>query len=272
MPDILTLISKWWKYIAGLVVFSVIGVALINYLIPNQYLATSTALPANSYLADKSKIFNENIAALYSTMGTADELDMIAGTGQLDTVFLSVVDQFDLANHYTMGEKGEAARAKAAILLKKYSSVRKSEYGELKVRVRDKDRALVPQLANAIMEKIQAIHTDLQGQNNRATLDALLAARKKLTGAPDTSGLQNPSDLAGQVSEYNKLIGQYELMIINKTPALLIVERARVPAYPDRFKTGQLLTGTAILSFIFGLLLALMLEKRKNYQGDSISI
>ena len=100
----------------AVVILSVAVIGTITFLKPRKYLSVSTAVPASSFAADKSKIFNENIQALYSTLGTPDDLDMILGTARLDTVYLSVTDAFNLFDHYKISEKGPASRVKACLL------------------------------------------------------------------------------------------------------------------------------------------------------------
>jgi hypothetical protein len=114
-------------------------------------------------------------------MGTPDDLDMIVGTAQLDTVYLFVAGEFNLYDHYKVEEQGEAAVLKAAGLLKANTKVIKSDFSELKVKVWDTDKKLAPQLANALMEKLNAIHQSVQNETNVAVLNNLKASREKIT-------------------------------------------------------------------------------------------
>jgi capsular polysaccharide biosynthesis protein len=263
MPDLFYLLSKWKKQIAAVVLLSMAIVAAIYFIRPAKYLSVATALPANSYLADKSRVFSENIEALYSVLGTADELDMIIGTGQLDTVYLAITNTFDLTNHYKIPEKGDAAYYKAASLLKKNTKVQRSEYGELKIKVWDKDRILAAKIANAVLQKIQDIHSHLQNANNRTVLDNLVAGRAKIITQLATSP-DSAAAVFNQLEQYDKLIAQYQLMADSKTNALLVVENARPAAWPDRPKFWQLILATFVAGLIFSLLTALVLERRKN--------
>jgi uncharacterized protein involved in exopolysaccharide biosynthesis len=266
MPDIFYLLAKWWKQILVVVLLSLITATLVLLLSPKKYLSVTTALPASSYNTDKARVFNENIQELYSVLGTADELDMIAGTGKLDTLYLAVSDIFNLPAHYKLSEEGEAARLKAATILKKNSSVMKSEYGELKVRVWDKSKELSPQLANALMEKIQSIHQDLQSESNKATLEGLENARNDLRNKVDTMPIIPGSEINStsvQLSKYETLIAEYNLIVNSKPPVLLVVEKARAPQKPDKPKPMVAIIVTFFLSLLFGLLLALVLEKKK---------
>ena len=246
MPDIIDLISRWWKRMLAVIVLSLLTVGIITFLKPRQYLSISTAVPASSFASDKAKIFNENIHALYSTLGTPDDLDMILGTANLDTLYLFVADQFNLFDHYRMKEKGDAARTKASFYLKKNTKVMKSEYGELKVKVWDTDKNLAPQLANAIMDILNNIHQNLQNQGNKSALNALLIARQKTktyvdsvstrwmfadSWMPDTSYL-DASKM--QLRKYEKLISEYQLMVDSKPPVLIVVEKAKPTNWPDK--------------------------------------
>lgn len=262
MPDIVDLIRRWWKQVFAVVILSLLAVGVITFLKPQQYLSIATSVPASSFSADKSKIFNGNIQELYSTLGTADDLDMIVGTAKLDTVYLAVTDQFNLFDHYEMSEKGNAARTKAASQLKKNTKVMKSEYGELKVKVWDTDKDLAPQLANAIMDKLQSIHQNLQSAGNEATLQGLMAGKQKLQAQLDTTAMN--SSLQGQLLQYEKLIGEYQLMVDSKPPSLIIVEKAKPAEWPDRPKRLQIMIATAVLSLLFALFAALIIERRKT--------
>jgi uncharacterized protein involved in exopolysaccharide biosynthesis len=280
MPDIFYLVSKWWKQMLAIVILSLVVVGTVLYLKPVQYLSTTTALPASSYFKDKASLFNENIQSLYPAMGTPDDLDMIVGTAQLDTVYIAVAGEFNLHDHYKTEEKGEAALLKAAYFLKSNTKVIKSDFSELKVKVWDTDKNLAPQLANAIMDKLQSIHQDLQNSNNISSLKSLQSGKEKIQTQIDSINnfLQHAditsvnaeryttkrSILSEQLQQYEKLISQYQLMVDSKAPVLIIVEKARASSWPDKPKKLPLLAATFVLSFLFALLLALLLEKRKE--------
>lgn len=249
----------------AVILLSLLAVGIITFLKPRQYLSVTTAVPASSFATDKSKIFNENIQALYSALGSPDDLDMILGTANLDTVYLAVTDQFNLFDHYKISEKGEAARTKAASQLKKNTKVMKSEYGELKVKVWDTDKNLAPQLANAIMDKLQSIHQDLQSAGNVATLKGLIKAKEKMNPPVDSAFTPENAELHKRKNqEYDKMIGEYQLMVDSKPPSLIIVEKAKAPEWPDKPKRMQIMVATAVLSLLFSLLAALVMERRKT--------
>ena len=265
MPDLFTLVRNWWKPILLLLLLSLTAVGVIVFTKRPEYRSVATAVPASTYSSDKARLFNNNIEQLYTALGTPDDLDLVVGTGKLDTVYLAVTRQFNLQDHYKMEEKGDAAINKAAFLLKKNCSVTKSEYGELKVSVWDTDKNLAPQLANAVMKQLQTMHQHLQQAGNEASLQSLLAMKEKLIIEKELTKMDEAkATISARLAEYDKLIGQYELIQSNPSLALIVVENARASDWPDRPKRVQWMLGTAVLALLFSLLLAAFLESRKK--------
>ncbi len=256
MPVLFYLLSKWWKQLAGIILVALAVATAFVLIQPRQYLSVSTALPASSSFADKSRIFNENIQSLYSVMGGGDELDKIVGTGQLDTIYLAIADKLNLVAYYKI-KQDKKSRIKAATELSKNSKVFKSEYGELKVQTWDKDAVMAAILANSIMDMIKTIHSDLQNSNNKETLENLLAARQAIISTKDSSVYDQE-----QLLSYDKLIKEYQLMSSIKPAALLVVEKARPDLTTSKPKIFTTLLITTALSCLFGLLLILVLERK----------
>ncbi|HMT73080.1 MAG TPA: hypothetical protein PKA77_03365 [Chitinophagaceae bacterium] len=268
MPDIFDLIKTWWKQILSLTILSVIVTVSILLIKPALYLSTATALPASSFASDKSRLFNENIEALYSALGTPDDLDIILGTASLDTVFAAVAKKTDLVSHYKMQDKGENADAKTVKLLKKRSSVTKNEYGNLKVKVWDTNKEKAAVLANEIMNLLSEMHQNLMSEGNKAALHGLIDGRQKiLTQADSARDAAKRTALILRTQEYEKLIGEYQLMIDSKPPALIIVEKAKPSGRPDKPNIILATVASGALGFLFSLLAVLILQRRKNITG-----
>jgi uncharacterized protein involved in exopolysaccharide biosynthesis len=278
MPDIFLLIANRWKQMLLFVLLAVLIAGTIVMLKGRLYLSTATALPSSSFNADKSRIFNENIQSLYSDFGVPDDLDKIVGTAQLDTIYSTVVDQFNLINHYQLPATDVNAKQKAVWQLKERSKVMKSDYGELKVKVWDGNKEMAASMANGIMENLQKFHGILQSANNKNVLMGLKVSIDKLKPAIDSinlllSGVSIPAGnadvysarqkvLLNQYEQYQKLITQYDMMITANPEALLLVEKAKPALRADKPKRVVTIVVTAFISFLFALLLALVLEKK----------
>jgi uncharacterized protein involved in exopolysaccharide biosynthesis len=282
MPDLFDLMWRWRKQILLLVIATLIVTTAIVFLTPKRYLSVATALPASSYATDKTSVFSQNLQSLYSTIGLPDELDKIIGTAHLDTVYRSVVAQLDLTDHYGLSKTDADAISKAASVLQKHTRVIKSDYGELKVKVWDVDRGLAANLANAIMGKLQQMHQDIQALNNAMMLSKINEeyVREKIDYGKLTDSLQHVSNasmadlltvqksaLLQQIQEFEKLASQYKLMIDAKPQALIIIEKATPAIAPDQPKPLLAITAAVILSFLFGILTALILDRRKSAEA-----
>jgi uncharacterized protein involved in exopolysaccharide biosynthesis len=278
MPDIFYLISRWWKQMLVTGIISVGIVAVIVFLQPRQYLSVATALPANPVKADKGAVFNENIEGLYSNLGSPDDLNPILGTSRLDTIYLAVTDQFNLADHYKITNNAKARR-KAAAELKANTEVIKSEYGELKVKVWDTDKNLAPQLANAIMDLLSSTYQALHNRHNQEALKNLQAIRTKIMSEMDSIKLKPGSantsansdsyerrinQLSKQLENYDKLYNEYHLMLDNKASVLMLVEKATPSMRPDKPKRLQLMIAAAFAAFVFALLVAVIMERKSE--------
>lgn len=276
MPDLFDLFFRWWKQIFSLVIMAVVATAAIVFFIPKKYLGVATALPAPAYAADKAGVFGQNMQELYSALGSPDDLDKVLGTAHLDTVYKAVAGHLNLGEHYSI-EKDDASVQKAAGLLKKRTRVIKTDYGELQVKVWDVDRNLAASMANAIMEKLQQIHQDVQTANNTLMFSKIRDeyAEKKAdyqklvdslqhtnAGTAELLNVQKTSVLQ-QMQEYEKLLNQYKLMVDAKPQALIIVERASPALKADEPKILQTIIAAAVLSFFFAVLAALVLERRR---------
>ena len=243
-----------YKIILTVVAIAMVAAVAYTWFKAPEYLSVTTALPSSVYSNDKSRLFNENIQLLYSDLGSADELDVIAGSGQLDTVYLAVTDQFNLFDHYRL--KSPKARALSAEILKGKTSVIKSGNGELKISVWDTDPDLAPQLANAIMDQLQLIHTEARNAGNQHMIRHL---KQKL----DSSSIvtEPGKNQEEKITQLKKLLAEYETIAEVKAPALVVIEKARPAIRPDRPRVIPILIAVFILSLLLSVLLAVYRER-----------
>lgn len=274
MPDIFDLIFKWWKQILIVIFITLIVTAVIVFTMPKKYLGVATALPAATYTTDKAGVFGENIETLYPSIGTSDDLDMILGTSHLDTVYTTVAEQLSLADYFGIDKSDPQRNKKAGAILTEKKRVIKSDYGDLKVKVWDGDGQRAADMANAIMDQLQNIHQAVQTANNEVMLEKIKEeyASKKKEFQKLNDSLQTTIDpivqtqklaLLEQLHQYEKLESQYELMVNAKPKSLVVVEKASPAIWPDRPRPKETLIVAAILSLIFGIIAALILERRR---------
>jgi len=279
MPDLLLVLTKNWKRILSITVLATLLALIFALLSPKKYLSAATALPVNSVTADKARIFNSNVEALYSDFGLPDELDRLEGTAQLDTIFIVASKEFDLSNYYSIKDTGEGIY-RAAKRLKKNTKINRSSYGELKVKVWDSDRNKSAALANFLMQKLQELHQHLQNQGNVLVLEKIknqyaskqqeylqladsLSEKATISAASDDIIKAKMVAITGQLQEYERMVGQYQLAASSNSPVLLVVENARPPLWPDKPKVLATVLFTFFIALLFSYFLALFIESRK---------
>jgi hypothetical protein len=231
-------------------------------------------LPASSFSTDRAGIFNRNIQELYSTLGTADDLDRIVGTAELDTLYIAAAQKLNLIQHYNLNDEG--ALYKAAAKLKKRSKIAKSEYGELKIKVWDKNADVAATLATTLFQLLDELHRNIQNKSNslllqrikqqylilQQSLKADTALDKLRTEQEDVLQTSRTAKLE-QLQEYEKLLNEYQFIANANSPVLFIVENARPNTVPDKPKIVQTLVVVFFAALVFSFLLYLFVESRK---------
>jgi hypothetical protein len=291
MPDIVSVIARRWQLMVALTLAATVLAFVACLLSPKKYASTATALAANPELGDKARIFNQNIEGLYTALGSPDELDKVEGTAKLDTIYLALANDFNLAGHYEIAKTDTAALYKAAAILKKNTAINRTGYGELRIKVWDKNNAMAAALANAALQKLNDIHQRVQTENTQAVLQRLkedYAAKRQALQHEDTlpksrkrvnnpgadsvvAGLSSTGDVIGdlttsavteQLTQYARLINEYELALKTAPKILLVVENARPSPQADKPNTLQTVLLAFVASLLFSFLFALFMESR----------
>jgi capsular polysaccharide biosynthesis protein len=274
MPDLFYIFSKRWKQVLLITAFVTIIAAVVSLLLPKQYLSTVTALPANSLNADKSAFFNPNIQHLYSYLGTADELDKFEGTARLDTLYKATAQELSLAKHYNLDEQYKVVKE-----LKKNTKISRTEYGELRIKVWDKEASMAANIANSLYKNLQEIHQNLQNQASKIILERLYInydSLRNISSTANKSKIDTSADLsdgkeqrvpaslnAEYLNQHQKLISEYQMHVNLNPPTLLLVETASASGKPDKPMIPEIIVVTFFAVFLISLLVVVFLESRK---------
>lgn len=267
MPDLIATLSRWWKPILYATLIATLITVVIVALLPRQYLSVATALPANSATTDKAAVFGNSLQELYSPIGEPEELDRVLGTAGLDTLYLAVAGNLQLPAHYGFAKRVHDLEL-AAAKLKRNTRIIRNEYGELKVKVWDREPRMAAQIANALLQQLQQMHRQLQNSHNLLVLQKLKedygVLQQMEFGPGDSAGrftdrlsARGNASLQAQLTEHERLISQYQLMVNTAPPALVVVENARPALYPDKpyplLSVSLAFFGSAIFTFLLAV-------------------
>lgn len=283
LTDVATVVQKRFKTIAGFVVLVVALATAVVFILPKYYAASVTAIAANPALADKARLFNNNIEGLYSSFGSSDDLDRLYGIAQLDTVYATLVDRFHLVGYYkAKGTTPAKARRSAILQLQKDVQLEKNELYQLKITVWNKDPEQAAAIANTMMklveQKLETIwqngyHTALQQFDSAiGRLQQRYVALGQRAATPKSDSILNNPALAmsernaipEQLNAYRKLQNEFEIAAASKTPALMVLEQATAPAKPLKPRKWAIILAAFLLSTCFGIIVALV-HDRKAY-------
>ncbi|MBM3431598.1 MAG: hypothetical protein FJX92_01165 [Bacteroidetes bacterium] len=262
MPDFIQLLKKRIRFLAISLLLAWSITCIVLWFLPIKYKGETTSVPSSAYASDPNRLFSKQIQQLYSPLGSPDELDLLVGSGRLDTVYRPLVRQFNLVKHYFISDLGEKGIWRAVKQLKKDAKVYKSEYNELKVHVWDTDPVLAADLANALTARLDSLHRDLMGRQNQQTRDALQKGLSRLRGSDSLPFAQKLQ----QEIQYLGFIDQYTLLLEQRPSSIQVLDPAVVPVFSDKPLWGLTLIAVTILTMLVWLVASLWMARRTVYE------
>ena len=271
------ILQKQWKTLLAFTLVTTLAAALTVNLVPKYFRSSATIVSANPALADKARLFNNNIQGLYSYFGTGDDLDRISGIADMDTTYKKLVNEFSLVSYYKLdGDSIPLLKRKAVLQLRKDLGFQKTEQGQLKIIAWTKDRELSARLVNRTVAIIKEIESGIWEQNyvqSLAKLNASIAdMERRYQTLSDSVGLMNSGKrelavtqmqtLLEQLKQYRKSADEFTLAK-ETNPAVLYVLEAGVPAVkaerPDKI---NIIIAAMIVGFVFSSILVLVNDRK----------
>jgi capsular polysaccharide biosynthesis protein len=186
------------KFLMLIVLLPVLTAIILSLVLPKEYLSKSSILPVNSRLTDKARYSSDEIAELYSAFGNGEDLDRLYATARSGSVIMKIVDSFNLTGYYRLQHKKAFAPEAAAKELRSSIDIRKTEYGELQIRVWDKEPQMASYICNAIVDRIDKIHKELYQEFYAASLkkmEQIYSQKLSLSRTSDPDLEKNDSTL-----------------------------------------------------------------------------
>jgi len=277
LTDIIAVLQKRWKSIAVFVTVSMVTAAAILFFIPKKYQSAVIIVPGNPVLADKSRLFNQNIQGLYGVLGNGDDVETISGIITLDTTYYQLIDTFKLVDYYAIRSETIAEKRKVALKrLQKDLEVVKQEDRQLKISILTKE----PGLSAAIVNKAVAIaEQQLQSiwkQNYQQNITNLKVASSQLAKqyreltdsavhinsvADREIAEQKKKQLLDHLAENGKVEQELELAVNGLPPVLYVLEKGFPSVSADKPKFLSSLIIVFFASFVFGVFMVLWNER-----------
>jgi len=268
------MIRNSWKRIVLIVLLATISTAVLLLIKKPYYRSSAIFTAANPNIGDRSNIYRTEFWEQYFYFGGEFDNDRLMAISKAEEMNRFMVDTFQLIRHYKINPKSERAQYLADYEYKENVKIQKNEYGHVKVNVWDTDKQLAAAMANAIVKKVN--EKSVASLNNMK-LEILQKLKNDFSAQQDTlqqiekTQLTNSNafltarkaEIIKDLNEKEKLIQQFNTSI-NNVSALFVIENALPALKKDK---PQVLSGVilaAILSFVFSVLLLLLIEGKKN--------
>lgn len=279
MAHTVQVLQRKIRFIFLFSILAMVIAAIAVFLMPRYYRSSARMISANPQLADKSRLFNENIQGLYSYFGSGDDLDRIIGVADMDTTYKQLTDQYQLINYYKLkNDSLPLLRRKAVLKLKKDISFQRTEQGQLRIVCWTKDKQLSADLINSMVRIVQQKLESIWQENYRTAVMKLnesirtnelqyqLLSDSLVKASPAKTSLlqKHMESLLDELSQYRKTAASFKLMGETSPAALYMLESA-VPAVkaerPDKLN-AILVAGLA--GFVFALLFSLLRARKQQ--------
>ncbi|TDO26575.1 Wzz/FepE/Etk N-terminal domain-containing protein [Sediminibacterium goheungense] len=282
MAETAGVIQHNWKKIGLFTLLSIAIATVTVYILPKQYRSTAMLIAANPQLADKSRLFNENIQGLYSYIGSGDDLDRIMGIADLDTAYKQLVDEYKLVDYYELSNNPlPLLRRKAVLKLREDLTLQRTERGQLKILCWTKNPQLSADLINAMIKIVtrqaeQIAHEQYEGSQSllektirnkeeeyRQLADSLQKIPQQQYDSYELLQLSAKSVLK-ELQEYRTLYAQFTMMAKLQTPVLFVLDKAVPAAKAERPDKPAIIIAAAIAGFVFSILLLLVGNRKRS--------
>lgn len=255
-------LQRRWKTILVFVIASVLIATVTVFVVPKYFRSVSTLISANTALADKGRLFNQNINGLYSYFGSGDDLDRIQGIADRDTTYLQLVDEFSLIGYYKLKNDSIAIlRKKASMRLQKDLSFKKTEQGQLQIIAWTKDKKLSADLVNRMVAIVEQTGTQIWKKNydqQIAKFDSTLDILQKEFELMADKNSQRAKQLNERIDAFSRVSDEFKIASQTVPPLLYVLEPASPAALAERPDKKSVIIAAALLALVFGCIVVLI--------------
>lgn len=272
-------LQKRWKFILLVIVASAVVATVTVFMVPRYFRSGATVVSANPALADKARLFNNNVQILYSYFGTGDDLDRIYGIADMRSTYAKLVDEFSLVDYYQLKDDSlPALKSKAVKRLRKDIDITKTEQNQLQIIAWTKNNQLSADLVNRMVAIIQETEASLWQKNYRDAQEKLNSSissmEKEYQSLADSlsimrSGKQQLAvmqmqTISEQIKQYRRSADEFKLAAQTPPAALYVLEAAVPAVIAERPDKPVIILSACLLAFIFSSILVLVNDRKQT--------
>jgi hypothetical protein len=270
-------LQQRWKWVLVFTVLSAVVAGITVFLVPQSFRSSATIVSANPQLADKGRLFNDDIKELYSYFGTGDDLDRIEGIADMDTIYKKLVDEFSLIQYYQPKKDNPSLqRRKSVLYLRGDIHIERTEQDQLKIIAWTHQQQLSADIVNRMVSLITETGNAIWQKNYATTLANLERTIRdrelQYQQLRDSIGVLNDSGdelaaariqvLLDQIKLYRKYADEFTLAASDAPPVLYVLEHATPAAKAERPDKLAIILAACLLGFVFSSLIVLVTDRK----------
>ncbi|SDJ77554.1 Chain length determinant protein [Catalinimonas alkaloidigena] len=153
--ELVHLLKRWRKHLIIITGLAALGSLAYVLLLPNYYRSRASFIPYSAQSLDPRSLASEDPEYIF---GDSRDLDRTMAIGTSAEMFDSLIQQFDLYQHYKINADDPLKRFRAFQRLSKHLAIETTERDAVAVTVEDTDRELAARMANAVVDNINAFY------------------------------------------------------------------------------------------------------------------
>ena len=170
LTGIFSLILKWRKPLAVVLVAAAGLSTLIAFLLPNEYQSTAVFYPTDLNDINPEQLMGGSRPAAPELFGSTEDIDRMLTIAYSQPLADFIIRKFDLARHYGADTLQEESRQYVADEFLSNFNAEHTERDAIAITFRDRDKYLAAAIANAITARIGQLNQQLIAGNRREVL------------------------------------------------------------------------------------------------------
>jgi hypothetical protein len=171
LTGIFSLIRKWRKSLAVVLVAAAGLSTLLAFLLPNEYQSTAVFYPTDLNDINPEQLMDGSRPAAPELFGNTEDIDRMLTIAYSQPLANFIIRKFDLARHYGSDTIQEESRQYVVDEFRSNFEAEHTERDAIAITFRDRDKHLAAAVANAITARIGQLNQQLIAGNRREVLN-----------------------------------------------------------------------------------------------------
>ncbi|MDR4987894.1 MAG: hypothetical protein RG741_03530 [Bacteroidales bacterium] len=206
--NVFVFIIRWWKHLFIICFAAAVAAVIFSspFFITPKFQSSVTMFPATATSLSRSVLTGGNVPSQdFLEYGEVEDAERLLQVLESATIREVIIERFNLLDHYGISEDAQYKRTRLTQEYRSNISFRRTQYGAVEIRVRDKDPAMAADIANELAALADTVQNELRHERAQLAYDVaktqLQALQLQVKQAEDSLRMimqQGVFDLEGQ--------------------------------------------------------------------------